>query len=454
MIAAPNSASGKTTVTAALMRLLTDKGYKVGAFKCGPDYIDTQLHAKILEAPSINLDLFFADDTTVRYLLEKHSKGCDISIIEGVMGYYDGLAGKSAAASSYDIARATDTPVIFVADVKGMSLSAAALLKGFIEYKADSNIKGVIFNRCSKGMFEILKSIVEEQLNIKALGYLPALDECVFSSRHLGLMLPDEIDDLDKKLAMLAKSLEQTLDLEGLFKIAQASGDELENKMTRMSGIPASPKSSPKQKIKIAVARDEAFCFYYADNLSILEDMGAELVYFSPIHDTVLPKDTAGILLGGGYPENYARQLSENTQMLSVIKTALLDKNIPCLAECGGFLYLHSYMEDLEGNVWKMADVIDAKATYRGKLSRHFGYVTVTDSQTGMSVKGHEFHYYESTDDGAECTAQKPLSDREWGCIHKKGRDGKGDLFAGFAHLYYYSNPSFIKEFLERCGRA
>ncbi len=454
MIAAPNSASGKTTVTVALMRLLTDKGYKVGAFKCGPDYIDTQLHAQILGAPGINLDLFLADDITVRHLLEKHSEGRDISVIEGVMGYYDGLAGKSVAASSYDIARATDTPVIFVVDVKGMSLSVAALLKGFIEYKADSNIKGVIFNRCSKGMFEILKSIVKEQLNIKALGYLPVLDECAFSSRHLGLMLPDEINGLDEKLAMLAEALGQTLDLDELFKIAQASSDGSESKMTCMSEISVMLGSNHKQKVKIAVARDEAFCFYYADNLSLLEDMGAELSYFSPIHDTVLPKDTAGILLGGGYPENYARQLGENTQMLSTIKTAILDRHIPCLAECGGFLYLHSYMEDLEGNNWKMADVIDAKATYRGKLSRHFGYVTVTDRQTGMSVKGHEFHYYESTDDGAECTAQKPLSDRAWDCIHKKGRDGKGDLFAGFAHLYYYSNPGFIKAFLERCRKA
>lgn len=454
MIAAPNSASGKTTVTAALMRLLADKGYKVGAFKCGPDYIDTQLHAKILGAPSINLDLFFTDDTTVRYLLEKHSEGRDISIIEGVMGYYDGIAGRSAAASSYDIARTTDTPVIFVADVKGMSLSAAALLKGFIEYRADSNIKGVIFNRCSKGMFEILKGIVEEQLDIKALGYLPELDECVFSSRHLGLMLPDEIDNLDKKLAMLAKTLEQTLDLEELFKIAQTPCQVEENKMTDVSEISVLPQSSQKPRVKIAVAKDEAFCFYYADNLSLLEDFGAELEYFSPIHDTVLPSGTAGILLGGGYPENYARQLSENTQMLSTIKTAILDKNIPCLAECGGFLYLHSYMEDLEGKSWKMADVIDAKATYQGKLSRHFGYVTITDRKTQMSIKGHEFHYYESTDNGAECTAQKPLSNKKWDCIHKKGRDGRGDLFVGFAHLYYYSNPSFIEAFLERCRKA
>lgn len=449
MIAAPNSGSGKTTVTCGIMQLLKNKGYSVNGFKCGPDYIDPQFHTKILGVPSVNLDSFFVGENTLKYLMARHAEN-GISVIEGVMGYYDGLAGKSAAASAYDIAQITDTPVILVLDVKGMSLSAAALLKGFLEYKADSNIKGVILNRCSKTMFPILKQAMEEQFPVKVLGYLPVMTGCSFPGRHLGLLLPEEISDLHEKIQNVAEVLAAALDWEELIRIADGAPEIHYETSADFCDI----IDTAQERVRIAVAADEAFCFLYADNLRLLEQLGAELVYFSPLHDKSLPENISGLLLGGGYPENHAKGLSENKLMRQAVYEAVIDRELPCLAECGGFLYLHERMSDLDGVMWDMAGVIRADAVYSGKLSMKFGYITITDKQTGNRIKGHEFHYFESTDYGECCVAQKPLSVRQWDCMHRRGVSGRGNLFAGFAHLYYYSNIDFVREFLDKCRNS
>lgn len=445
MIAAPSSGSGKTLLTCGIMRLLQKEGYSVQAFKCGPDYIDPMFHTKVLGISSVNLDSFFVEAPMLRYLFCRRMKNLQadskIAVIEGVMGYYDGLAGKSAEASSYDIARITDTPVILVVDVKGMSLSVVPYIKGFLEYVSHSHITGVIFNRCSKGMFPVLKQLVEEQLPIEVLGYLPVLPQCEIPSRHLGLYLPQEIADFQNKIEIVADTLKDTLDVECLCRIAsQASEMDGETEYEIDKVFPDS-----HDKVRIAIAKDDAFCFYYQDNLDILEQSGAELVPFSPIHDKELPPDIGGLLLGGGYPENFAEELSRNHSMLDSVRSAI-KAGIPCLAECGGFLYLHDSISDINGQEWNMAGVIGQKASYQGKLQARFGYITVTDKKTGIKVRGHEFHYYDSTDHGSSWEAVKPLSSRHWDCMHSIG-----NLLAGFPHLYYASNIEFVSGWVGRC---
>ena len=445
MIAAPSSGSGKTMLTCGLMRLLQKKGYEVQGFKCGPDYIDPMFHTRVLGIPSVNLDSFFAEDEVLRYLFDRRMQQryseMSIAVLEGVMGYYDGLAGRSIKGSTCDIAKITDTPVILCIDTKGMSLSVVPYVKGFLEYIPDSHIQGVILNRCSKGMYPILKELLETQLNIAVIGYMPVLEDCELPSRHLGLYLPQEIQDFQQKVERIADTLADTLDMECLLGLAK-SAPALETKAPdNWSGI----LQQTEPVIRIAIAWDNAFCFYYQDNLDILESLGVELVPFSPIVDSKLPENICGLLLGGGYPENYARELSCNASMRQSVARAI-QENMPCLAECGGFLYLHDAITDIDGEEWAMVSAVHATAAYQGKLQPRFGYITLEDGQTGMQIRGHEFHYYDSTDYGQEWTARKPLSSRHWSCMHKQG-----NLLTGFPHLYYASDPGFAAEWVQRC---
>ena len=445
MIAAPSSGSGKTLLTCGIMRLLQKEGYSVQGFKCGPDYIDPMFHTKVLGISSVNLDSFFVEEQMLRYLfcrrMDKTKSDNSIAVIEGVMGFYDGLAGKSTKASSYDVARITDTHVILTVDVKGMSLSVVPYIKGFLEYVPNSHIAGVIFNRCSKGMYPILKQLVEEQLPIHVLGYLPILPECEIPSRHLGLYLPQEIEDFQNKIEMAADTLKETLNLEQLCLIAEHApllNEEATPEIEKMS-------KTSHNKVRIAIARDDAFCFYYQDNLDILEQLGVELIPFSPTYDKELPSNIKGLLLGGGYPENFAEELSRNDSMRISIRCAI-EAGLPCLAECGGFLYLHDAIGDINGKEWNMVGVIRQKASYQGKLHSRFGYITLTDKTTGTQLRGHEFHYYDSTNHGDAWEAAKPLSSRHWECMYHVG-----NLYAGFPHLYYASNIEFITDWIGQC---
>lgn len=231
------------------------------------------------------------------------------------MGYYDGLAGISPKASAYDVARITKTPAVLIVNAKGMSLSAAAFVKGFVEYREDSQIRGVILNQISPMMYPRLKQIIEETLPVKVYGYVPVVKDCVLESRHLGLVMPEEIADLHNKLMKLAEILESSVDIDGLLELADGA-EEL-------------PVQEPltgyhtKRTVRIALAKDEAFCFFYQDNLELLEEMGAQLIPFSPIHDEKLPENIDGMLFHGGYPELYAKALSENKKMLTSVREAV-----------------------------------------------------------------------------------------------------------------------------------
>lgn len=440
LLGAAASGSGKTLITCGLLQALKNRKLQVTSFKCGPDYIDPMFHSRVIGTKSRNLDSFFADEDTVRYLLEKNARDCEISVIEGVMGYYDGLAGISPKASAYDVAKITKTPAVLIVNAKGMSLSAAAFIKGFVEYQEDSQIRGVILNQVSSMMYPRLKQIIEEELSIKVYGYVPVVKDCVLESRHLGLVMPEEIVDLQQKLMELAEILEKSVDIDGLLELAEHA-EELP--------VQESPVAyHTGRKIRIALAKDEAFCFFYQDNLELLEEMGAELVPFSPIHDKKLPEHIDGMLFHGGYPELYAKKLSENKEMLAAV-CAAVQTGIPYMAECGGFMYLHQEMEDMEGYSWPMAGVIHGKSWRTPRLTR-FGYITLEDGtcfgEHVGAIRAHEFHYFDSDRCGEAYTAKKPLSSRSWKCIHS---DGQG--MSGFPHMYYYSNLRVPEQFLRAC---
>ncbi len=442
LFAAPASGSGKTTVVCGLLRALKNRGKGVRAFKCGPDFIDPLFHETVVGVPSGTLDLFFSDQDQLKRLFCRHAAGADLCLMEGVMGYYDGLGAATDRASSYAVARALDAPVVLVVDGRGQSLSALATLTGFLRFREDSRIRGVLFNRMSEGVYSALKPEVEK-LGVRPLGFVPKAPELMIESRHLGLVTPGEIEDLGQKLDALAALLERTVDMEGLLALA-GSAPALE--------APPVPPVPTLPRTRIAVARDQAFCFLYRDNLDLLADYGAELVFFSPLHDDALPAGAQGLILPGGYPELHAQALAANEPMRRSIAEAI-QGGLPCLAECGGFLYLHRELEDMDGRSWPMAGVLNARAYRTPRLGR-FGYITLTAKAdtaflpAGESVRGHEFHYFESESCGDALRAQKPTGSRGWDCGHSRG-----NLLMGFPHLYYPSDPQLIERFLRACAK-
>ena len=444
LLAAGSSGSGKTLITCGLLEALVERGLKTASFKCGPDYIDPMFHSRVIGTKSRNLVTFFTVPEVTKYLLTRNARDCEVAVMEGVMGFYDGVAGTTTRASAYDLAKVTDTPVILIVNSRGMSVSLAAYVKGFLEYKKDSHIKGVIFNQMSPMLYPRMKKLLEEELGVVVLGYVPKVEDCVIESRHLGLVLPDEIPELKDRLHKLAGVLEETLDIDRILELAGEAPDLLDAKPESVTDFRLS------EPVRIGVAEDEAFCFFYADNFRLLGEMGAEIVPFSPMEDKQLPDDLDGLLLYGGYPELIGKKLEQNTTMKDMIREKL-KAGMPCMAECGGFMYLHEEMEGMDGNFYQMAGVIPGKAYRTPKLSR-FGYVTLTQKKPALGMEdfgeipAHEFHYFDSENCGEDFHAAKPESKRGWDCIH-----GTDTMLAGFPHLYYYGNPEVPKAFLKKC---
>ncbi len=439
MIAAAASGSGKTLITCGLLRLLKNRKLNPASFKCGPDYIDPMFHRTVLGVESSNMDLFFADEKLAAWLFSENSAPYDISVVEGVMGYYDGMSAASDRASSYHVASALDLPVIMVVNAKGQSLTSLAVLKGMVSFKNDSRIAGVIFNNMSEKVYSSIKEKVKEETGVEPIGYLPRTKGLDIESRHLGLVIPEEVDSLEQKLDKLAALLKETVDIEMILKIAERRN---------MPPVSAPRFNKLKGHPKVAVARDRAFCFYYKDNIELLKKMGAEIVEFSPLTDEKLPDGSDALILGGGYPELHCRQLEENISMRSSIRQAL-ENGMPCLAECGGFMYLNTAMEDMEGRMHSGVGFIEGKS-YRTKSLSRFGYITAyacTDTpfiKKGEGIRGHEFHYFDSENCGDALTAAKPVTGVTWQCMNVKR-----NVMAGFPHLYYYSNTDVPGRFLK-----
>ncbi|MGN0408248.1 MAG: cobyrinate a,c-diamide synthase [Bacteroides sp.] len=457
MIAAPKSGSGKTTITCALLQALKNEGERVVSYKCGPDYIDPLFHKKVIGVPSRNLDSFFTGEEMTREIFLKDRTEQDFAVLEGVMGLFDGLGGVSEEGSSYHIAKITKTPVILVVDAKGMGQSVIPLIAGFMAYDKERLIKGVILNRMHKPYFETIKPLIEKELNINVLGYFPDKKDLNIESRHLGLVLPDELSDIKAKLADAAEELAKTVSVEAIREIAESA--------EAMVGLGSRQSAQTQESIffkteadgfinherpVIAVAMDEAFCFYYEDNLRMLKDFGAQIKYFSPLYDKGLPDGCDALLLGGGYPELYADKLSGNLSMRGAVKKAF-DSGMPVVAECGGFMYLHSAITDKDGISYDFAGVIPAVCSYKGKAVR-FGYIELKEKHAnfmpdGEVIRGHEFHYYDSTNNGDDCLAVKPSTGKTYSCVI----EGE-NYWLGFAHLYYPSNPSFAEAFVKKAA--
>jgi cobyrinic acid a,c-diamide synthase len=445
MVAGGGSGSGKTTVTCALLAAFGRRGLETAAFKCGPDYIDPMFHRKVQGAHSSNLDLFMLDEDTVRGLLLENTASlavAGIAVLEGVMGFYDGVGGNTAEASSWRLSQATATPVLLVEDCKGSSLTVAAHIKGVAKFRRN-RIRAVLLNNAGQGLFETLKPVIERETGLPVLGHLPYLPDCAIESRHLGLVTAAEIEDLRGKIDRLADEAEKTVDVDAVLAIAAAAPLL---KPPRKAFVGLRPAATWRKR-RIAVARDAAFCFYYEDGLNLLRKMGAELAVFSPLADPRLPPDLDGLILGGGYPELYAAELSANGTMLASIKDAVTG-GLPTVAECGGFMYLHRELEGADGKLHPLAGVIDARCERTPRLVR-FGYAEFTATTdnllcaAGETLRGHEFHYWDSEMPGDDFTAVKPGTDKRWKCI-----TATKTLFAGFPHFHFCSAPAAAERFL------
>lgn len=436
MLAGANSGCGKTSITCGILKALTDKGITVQPYKCGPDYIDPMLHSHITGRDCRNLDPFFSDGADLRYLIAKDSRDVTFSVVEGVMGYYDGI-GVSCDKSSFTVSKETETPVILIVNVKGMSHTMIPLIKGLSEYRSNP-VKGVILNRCSKALYDLMKPEIECATGLSVVGYFPEKEGIFIGSRHLGLMTAAEIKNLDEVITALGETAKEGIDLNLLLAIGEKA------QPLREAERPAVPA---KKKARIAVAWDKAFCFYYKENLEILEQLGAELVFFSPVNDAKLPEGTGGIYLGGGYPETYRKELAKNAGIREEIRRAV-QSGCPLIAECGGFMYACEKLFETDGTSEAMLGLIPTNVRMTKRLSMQFGYVTLTalkDTaffEKGTQIRAHEFHYSKADERGDVCEIRK-YSGKNWTGLYVNE-----NVMAGYPHFYFLNCMEMAKRFV------
>lgn len=436
MLVGTGSGCGKTTITCGLLAAYKARGLNIAAFKCGPDYIDPMFHKEALGVNSYNLDVILTKEEGVSHILGQGGKNHHLSIIEGVMGMYDGQ-GLTDIGSSNHISQLTNTQQILVVSPKGVGLSIAAIVSGYKEFK-ENNLVGVIINNTNENMYAYYKKIIEQYTGLNVLGYLPKNEEISIESRHLGLVTAGEIENIKEKLENLGKICEQTIDLDKILEIAKEKAIFSYEKINIQSPI--------NDKVKIALAWDEAFCFYYQDSLKVLENMGAEIIKFSPIKDRALPKNIGGLILPGGYPELYAKELETNESMKSSIKEAI-ENGLPTIAECGGYMYLCESLEDLQGKKYLMVGTINHKAKMTGKLVR-FGYGVLEAKENGLLAdKGevllaHEFHYSDTDNNGEAFLFKRARGENLCAVVNK-------NLYAAYPHIHFLGNIQGAKRFVK-----
>ena len=458
LIAGTGSGSGKTTVTSGLLQCLVNRGLDAAAFKCGPDYIDPMFYERITGARAGNLDPFFSDEKTLRWIISRAEERSDISVIEGVMGYYDGI-GFTSEASTFSVARAVNAPVVLVINCRGMGASVGAVLKGFLDWPeiTDSCIKGVIFNNMSEKLYRQAAEMAES-MGVRPLGYLPRRAALTLESRHLGLVTAGEVADIKEKMKLIASEMEKTVDIKGIIDLAaeapalRSAAPEWKKKFERqIAEDTVIMARGDARRVRIALASDDAFCFTYKENIALLQEAGCEIVPFSPLSDIGLPDGIDGVILSGGYPELHAAELAANEPMLEAVRQSRAD-GIPMIAECGGFMYLHETLEGADGELYRMAGVIPGRCFRTERLGR-FGYITLKALEGGLlcpegsELKAHEFHYWDSEHCGESFLAVKPDGSRSWKCGIMTD-----DMYAGFPHLFYYDSPKAAMRFVHACA--
>jgi cobyrinic acid a,c-diamide synthase len=459
LIAAPQSGSGKTTVCLAIMAALARRGMAVAPFKCGPDFIDPGYHRAVTGRPSINLDGWMCGEEYVRQTFLTALAGKAIAVIEGVMGLFDGIAASSTDGSSAQIAAITGAPVVLVVNARGMAASAAALVKGFAGFDPRVRVAGVIFNNVGSDahaalLREALASHCPESI---CFGCIPRDESLAIPSRHLGLVTADDNPLSAEFTGRLADMAERCLDLDGLCQLGFDSAQPAASRQFAAdvrSARYGRLVSGVEPPVRIAVARDSAFCFMYEDNLRLLEEAGAELTFFSPLHDAALPAGSHGIYLPGGYPELFAAQLDKNGTMKESIRTAIV-KDMPVYAECGGFVYLTEGIDASENQA--SADFAGVFPVRCRMLPRRkaLGYRQaelagdVAIGKKGAVVRGHEFHYSEIGTMPEEVERCYQVS-RQGVTLGTEGYRIRNCL-ASYIHLHFGSNPDIARTFVAAC---
>ncbi|SJZ37283.1 cobyrinate a,c-diamide synthase [Selenihalanaerobacter shriftii] len=448
LIAGTQSGVGKTTLTIGLMAAMKKKGYKVQPYKVGPDYIDPGFHTIATGRVSRNLDSWMIPEERLIEIFLRNSQGADLSIIEGVMGLFDGHRKEEGKGSSADVAKILSTPVILVIDAKKLAQSGAALAYGYQNYNSDLNLIGVILNRVgSASHYQMIKEPIEE-LGISVLGYIPNQQQLELPERHLGLVPTAETPLLDDYIDELAEVILKYLDLNQLYELATETNDlELGEENLFID-------QKSKTDIKLAVARDEAFNFYYEDNLELLESRGVKIEYFSPVNDERLPENIDGLYIGGGFPESFLEELSNNHSMRENIKK-MIELGIPTYAECGGLMYLTEKIINFDGKEYEMVKVIPGVTAMQDRLQA-MGYVKANVEvdnillSKGQDIRGHEFHHSKLSDLPKDYEAAYTLTGG-------KGADGRlegyveDDLLATYLHLHFANNPRVVDNFIQKC---
>jgi cobyrinic acid a,c-diamide synthase len=446
VIAGTQSGVGKTTITLGLLAALRRRGLVVQPFKVGPDFIDPGHHTRAAGRVSPNLDGWMLSREANEALFRRQVRGADVAVVEGVMGLFDGYDGLSEAGSTAQMAKWLGLSVLLVVDARAMARSAAALVHGFASFDPELTVAGVIFNRIgSPTHLEYLQQALASLKGVRCLGGLPRNQELAIPERHLGLTTTEDHPLGEVYLQRLADWVETYLDVDGLLAALPPLA---------LSEERALEAASPT--VRLGVARDRAFCFYYAENLELLAASGAELVPFSPLNDRELPGDLHGIYLGGGYPELYAASLSANTGMRQAIQAGAT-AGMPIYGECGGLMYLAKEIRDLEGQAHPMAGVFPFTVRMLPRL-KALGYREVTLIAGGLlgppgtTMRGHEFHYSEMIGEPDGVPRLYRLTPRKGGATVAEGYCER-NVLASYVHLHFGSNPEVARNLVASCKR-
>lgn len=445
VVAGTNSGCGKTTISLALMACFINRGYNVSPFKVGPDFIDPGHHRRITGVTSRNLDGWMLSKNYNIDTFKKFSTGSDIAIVEGVMGLFDGYSGTSEEGSTAQMAKWTDLPVILVVNAQSMARSAAALVQGFENFDPEIRFAGVIFNKLgSENHLNYLKEALEGNTGIPVLGGIFRDEAIEIPERHLGLITNDEHMLSQEAIGTLSSLIESNIDVETLLEnVSEFDADDR-----------AGTQADSNGRVKIAVAKDKAFCFYYQENIEIMEAAGAEIVFFSPVEDQRLPDNIGGIYLGGGYPELFAGRLSQNDKLIDEIKR-MSDNNMPVYGECGGFMYLCKEITDHDGNTYPMTGCLPFSLKMLPKL-KALGYREITlgeetvIGEKGVTARGHEFHYSEIVNPEESDKSVYQVTKRASTDSVKEGYAKKNTL-GSYIHLHFGSNPAIGESFVNKC---
>jgi len=457
MVAGTHSGCGKTTVSLGIMAALARRGLRVAPFKVGPDFIDTGHHRLVTGSDSHNLDGWMMDRDCNRRIFRRYASAADAAVVEGVMGLYDGFSGRDEAGSSAQMAKWLGLPVLLVIDARSMARSAAAIAIGFQCFDHELDMSGIILNRVGSATHgDMIREAMETVPDLPILGYLPYEKDLEIPSRHLGLVTAEDLGPDAPHIDKLTDWIEGGLDLDTILR--KTGGYELHEDIAshRRPVHLLSPYRGAGERVRIGIAKDEAFCFYYEENLRLLVETGAALVPFSPLRDPHLPEGLHGIILGGGYPELYCERLSQNRGILEDIKRFSGDGH-PIYAECGGFMFLMHTIQDLSGRKYQMAGVFPMVCKMEPRLMA-LGYREITTREdsvlgpAGTTVRGHEFHYSNADLEDKGLSPIYKITDRK-GIIRTREGFVKGRVLGSYIHLHWGSNPDVAGNLVEYCRK-